>query len=764
MALQYHALVAGRSLKFQLDRLIRLRIPLADLVGFDEQCREVVNQNPGISFARVIDPSGQVLFHNDPGQQGRRIESAQLLRDIGAKTERVNLYEDDVNGQFYSAAIPVFGEMEELVATVNIGFPTEVIAGKTRKIVGNSTIAAAFFFSIGSLSILMFLGIWVTRPLKKLMAVIRDIMRDGVDSARLLETGSRDEIGQLAKAFNQMILDLQRSHRLNLEYAETLEAKVRLRTEDLDRANENLRLDLQERLRLEAAIEQANEAVVIADRLGTIFYINPAFERITGFDRRDPSGQSLRVLFESDDFFNEVTKTLNQGKGWDGGTHPLTRDGSRIAIDVSITPMRDSSGGIGDVVAVVKDVTREELIEKQLRQAHKMESIGNLAGGIAHDFNNMLSVIVGYTELALSELKEDHRARESLEQISSAANRAAGLTRQILAFSRKQVISPEVVSLNDLLEDTRKMLGRLIGENIDLATLLAPELNPVKVDPGQMEQVIFNLAVNSRDAMPNGGRLTVETANVELTETFRAEHYEVVPGQYILMSVSDTGIGMDEEIQAKVFEPFFTTKEVGKGTGMGLATVYGIVKQNRGYIYVASSPGKGTTFTVYLPVHEGEPERVRVEADLSPQSAAGGETILVVEDDPALLDLICRTLADHGYRILKAENGDRALEVSDNHPGAIDLILTDIIMPGVDVRDMVRLIHAARKDTKILYISGYTDDTIAPYGVLEEGLSFLGKPFTPYELLLKIRQVLVHGAPQSERVCGPHGNGPPNPN
>ncbi|EKD35550.1 MAG: PAS/PAC sensor hybrid histidine kinase [uncultured bacterium] len=238
-----------------------------------------------------------------------------------------------------------------------------------------------------------------------------------------------------------------------------------------------------------------------------------------------------------------------------------------------------------------------------------------------------------------------------------------------------------------------------------------------------------------------------------MTETFRAEHYEIVPGQYILMSVSDTGIGMDEEIRAKVFEPFFTTKGVGKGTGMGLATVYGIVKQNRGYIYVTSSPGKGTVFTVYLPVHEGEPERVRMKAALSPKSAAGGETVLVVEDDPALLDLICRALADHGYRILKAGNGERALEVSNNHQGFIDLILTDVIMPGVDVRDMVCLIHAARKDTKILYISGYTDSTIAPYGVLEEGLSFLGKPFTPYELLQKIRQVLVHGTPISGEEC-----------
>jgi PAS domain S-box-containing protein len=739
-SLQSRAFVIGRTLKIQLDRLLRLDIPISDLIGFHEQCREILELYPDISFARVVDSGGHVLFQDDLLVHDRVISDLRLIQDVRSWKEKSGVYESD-GSEFFGILIPVFGEFGEPIASVNIGFPVDLISRKVKRMVVYSVAAAILFFAIGLALLTFLLKHWVTRPLKKLLSVIDDIMAAGVDSMRVVEIGSRDEIGKLGSAFNRMILELKKTDREVQAYAGGLENKVRQRTAELEAANRQLQLELAERLRLEAAIEQAGEAVIITDLNGIILYANSAFEVGTGLDRAKAVGSSFRSFLDGGDTGSAILETVAGGEVWSGQVRPRRQDGREIHADVTVSPIRDRSGEIINYVAVARDVTRELEIEKQLQQAQKMESIGTLAGGIAHDFNNLLSIIIGNADLALMSL-DSHPAAKHLEEIQNAGQRAGDLTRQILAFSRKQMIQPQVLNLNDLLKNTRKMLGRLIGENIDLVTMLAPDLKNVKADPGQIEQVILNLAVNARDAMPGGGRLAIETANAVLEKGSNGLHFDVEPGPYIMLAVQDAGTGMDAEIRARIFEPFFTTKEKGKGTGMGLATVYGIVKQNRGSICVYSEPGQGSTFKIYLPRCEETTESAPEKDRFAPAHVGGGETILVVEDDGMLRDMTRRVLVGHGYRVLEAQNGQEAVRVGETAEGPIHLVLTDVIMPGMNVREMADRLQKMRKGVKILYVSGYTDDTIAPYGVLEEGIEFIGKPFTSREIIGKIRRVL----------------------
>jgi signal transduction histidine kinase len=390
----------------------------------------------------------------------------------------------------------------------------------------------------------------------------------------------------------------------------------------------------------------------------------------------------------------------------------------------------------------VEERTRElSQAQDQLRQAQKMEAVGRLAGGVAHDFNNLLTAITGYSDLLMSDLAEGDPRRADLEQIKHAADRAAGLTRQLLAFSRRQVLQPRVLDLNVVITDVEKMLRRVIGEDIDLVTIPGSALGRVKADPGQLDQVILNLAVNARDAMPEGGKLTIETANVELDGAYALRHIAVRPGPYVMLAVSDTGCGMDAEILARLFEPFFTTKEVGKGTGLGLATVYGIVTQSGGSISVYSEPGRGTTFKMYLPrVKEAVETRVVVASPDTP--VRGSETILVVEDEEAVRSLARLVLERKGYTVLEARHGTEALRVSERHEGPIALVLTDLVMPGLGGRELAGRLATVRPDTKVLYMSGYTDNAIVHQGVLDAGAAFLSKPFTPDALARKVREVL----------------------
>lgn len=398
------------------------------------------------------------------------------------------------------------------------------------------------------------------------------------------------------------------------------------------------------------------------------------------------------------------------------------------------------------ILTTTHDITEHKRLEEQLLQSQKMEAVGRLAGGIAHDFNNLLTAIIGYSQIILGDLNEGDPMREQIEEIEKAGKRAAALTNQLLAFSRKQILQPRVLNLNGVIADIGNMLRRLIGEDIELRANLDPAIGYVKADPGQIEQIILNLAVNARDAMPKGGKLTIETQNVYLDESYASQHAEVQPDTYVMLAISDTGTGINKETQANIFEPFFTTKEKGKGTGLGLSTVYGIVKQSRGHIWVYSESGRGTTFKIYLPLIEKSSEITETPSPLA-ESLRGHETILVVEDEEVVRKLACQILQMNGYTVLEAADATEALLKYEQHKDTIDLMITDVVMPRLSGRELVGHLTTLRPELKVLYMSGYTDDAIVHHGVLDEGTAFLQKPFTPDALARKAREIL--DAPQS---------------
>jgi PAS domain S-box-containing protein len=461
----------------------------------------------------------------------------------------------------------------------------------------------------------------------------------------------------------------------------------------------------------------ASEAELLRRNMATDVYVDPV-ERARLVD----------ALLESS------TNTLQAESVW------RRKDAKHITVRQTGRVVRDAQARAEFFNVIVEDVTERQLLEAQFRQAQKMESVGRLAGGVAHDFNNVLTAIFGYADLLLEELPPASAARQDIEEIRKAAERAAALTRQLLAFSRKQVLAPVVVSVNELVKDIDKMLRRLVKEDIELRLALAPDASNFRADPGQLQQVLMNLVVNARDAMPTGGNLLIETSNIELTEQYAELHQAVVPGPYVMLAVSDTGIGMDAETKARIFEPFFTTKEKGQGTGLGLSTVYGIVKQSEGYVWVYSEPGRGTTFKLYFP-RVGEPA-ASLPAPREAATLTGTETILLAEDDEMLGPLAKGLLEKLGYTVLEANNADRALAVARAHPGPIHLLVSDVVMPGASGRDLARRLAETRPDTRVLYVSGYTDDAIVHHGMLEPGLHFLQKPFTPAALARKVREVL----------------------
>ena len=529
--------------------------------------------------------------------------------------------------------------------------------------------------------------------------------------------------------------------------------------EDLQEENEARRRNEVELQRVTMAIEQAGEMVLIADPDGDIRYVNPAFEAVTGYGREEVLGQNPRILRSGKQdraFYDDLWGTVTSGQVWQGRMVNERKDGTLHVVDSTISPVMDDSGRTVSFVAVSRDVTEHLLLteekaslQEQLRRAQTLESIGRLAGGVAHDFNNMLGVILGYGEMVLARLHERDPLRKEVQEIVKAAQRSATLTRQLLAFSRRQTLQPQVLDLNDLVCDLEKMLRRLIGEDIVLRLTLTEDVSEVFVDPGQIEQVIMNLAVNARDAMPGGGKLSIETAQTELDEAYVARHPGAQPGEYVLLAVTDTGCGMDQEVMDRIFDPFFTTKEEGRGTGLGLATVYGIVKQSGGNIWVYSELGRGTTFKIYFPRTDARPEPAP-DATVAVHAVNCGERILVVEDEEGLRSLMESLLKHLGYQVTSAANGGEALLLIEERGLKPDLVITDVVMPSMSGRQLVERLRRGQPHLKVLYMSGYTDDTIVHHGVLKPDAPFLQKPFNVQGLGAKVREVLQAGPSPDE--------------
>jgi two-component system cell cycle sensor histidine kinase/response regulator CckA len=420
----------------------------------------------------------------------------------------------------------------------------------------------------------------------------------------------------------------------------------------------------------------------------------------------------------------------------------IRKDGEVVWCQLNVSLVRRGQEERPFTICMVEDITERKQLETQFFQSQKMETIGRLAGGIAHDFNNLLTVIKGYTQLSLSDIQEGDPRRENIEEIKAAAERAAELTNQLLTFSRRQILDMKVLDLNTIVRGLEKMMGRIIGEDIEMFTVLEDHLGRVKTDPSQIEQVILNLVVNARDAMPAGGKLAIETANVVLDETYARVHIGVAPGSYVMLSVSDTGCGMSPEIKELIFEPFFTTKEEGKGTGLGLSTIYGIVKQSGGNIWVYSEPGRGATFKIYLPRVEEGTDALPVQ-DHTDHLPNGNETVLLVEDDSSLRALAARILRYQGYKVLEATNGHEAIGIArENLQERIHLLLTDVVMPHMGGRELVKRMKALHSEIRVLFISGYTDHAITYHAGLKPGTPFLQKPFSPTALAQKVREVL----------------------
>jgi PAS domain S-box-containing protein len=497
--------------------------------------------------------------------------------------------------------------------------------------------------------------------------------------------------------------------------------------------------------RIMCLVESSIVAIAISDLRGNLIEANGAFLNLLGYTREEVRSGELRChaltppeFHESDRIAADRLKKTGVAPAWE--KEFIHKNGSHVAVLIGIATLIGPQGG-PERVAFIVDISEKKKLEQQLRKAQKMEAIGQLAGGIAHDFNNHLSVIIGFSEVLLDRPNVDDKMRGQCEEIKKAGERAASLTRQLLAFSRQQVLTPKVLDLNHVVLETEKMLTRLIGEHIQLSTNLDSSLGSVKADSGQIEQIIINLAVNARDAMPEGGKLVVETANADLDEDFVLLHQPCVAGRYVLLTVSDTGSGMDEQTIAHMFEPFFTTKEVGKGTGLGLSTVYGVVKQSGGYVWVDSEIGRGSTFKIYLPrIDEIVLQRPSIGS--ARELFRGTETVLLVEDEDSVRKLTRTFLGESGYSVIEANSGAQALELAAEYSKPIHILLTDVVMPGMNGRALAQKMFALRPEMKILYVSGYAGGFESHSQILQDGAVMVAKPFARKTLLGKVREVL----------------------
>jgi PAS domain S-box-containing protein len=553
------------------------------------------------------------------------------------------------------------------------------------------------------------------------------------------EVRGSDELARLEQTLKDTSETIARQSEELLSAKNALEARVALRTAELGAAYEELREANEVR---EGVIHSSPLAIWAIDLEGMVSFWNPAAEAIFGWKQEEVVGKPLPVVpADQAEEYARWLQNFRRGEMVNGvERRRQQKDGSLIDVAIWTAPLRDRAGNARGTIAIDTDISQRKLLEDQVRQAQKLEAVGRLAGGVAHDFNNLLTIIQGYTEMILMEAEEAPTLLEYAQEIQYASERASALTGQLLAFSRRQISQPKVLDVNDVVAHSMRMLRRIIGEDIEIESRLGPDLGKVKVDPVHLDQVIMNLAVNSRDAMPNGGRIVLETSNCRIDAEYSDWHIGVEPGAYVMLAVSDNGTGMTAETRSRIFEPFFTTKEAGKGTGLGLAIVYGVVKQANGEIIVYSEPGKGTTFKIYLPTVDQPASSAALEHAAAKR---GSGTVLLCEDDAKIRRLVEAMLTRQGYRVLVAENPDQALETALRLDKPIDLLLTDIVMPRISGIELAKAVREARPGIRVLYMSGYTDSQMNNSWMVDEDVPFLQKPFTTAALAQKVQEALA---------------------
>ena len=691
-----------------------------DSLGMDHIVFKGKSSNNDVEYMAIVDKKMRILAHSDIKRRGEVLKEAgghTLKNDEDGTVVREIPFSKDKIFEIYTPILFKGKSLGGVLVGVNksVLLKAQSFARKRIFWVCAPILLVALIGVIG-------ISILITRSIQELASGVEELEQG--KWGRSLRVYSRDELGKLTESFNKMSRTIMEQQKEVSKYTR----------------------------QLETLSENAPFGMVMIDKDGTFKYINPKFRELLGYDLNDiPNGKTwFRKAYPDPTYRHHVISTwINDLEGLKSGekrprTFTVTCKGGTEKI-INFIPVQLETGenliACEDITELKRAEEEKAVLQEQLRQSQKVEAVGCLAGGIAHDFNNLLTVIKGYSQLSSIELKEGDPLRGNIDEIQNATDRAASLTRQLLAFSRRQVMEMKVLDLNTLLRDLEKMLRRVIGEDIEMVIQLAEDLGRVRADVGQIEQVIMNLAVNGRDAMPNGGKLTIETANVELDEFYARSHVDVKPGHYVMFSVSDTGVGMTPEVRERIFEPFFTTKEKGKGTGLGLSTSYGIVKQSEGDIWVYSVQGKGTTFKIYLPRVNEPLEEIRKEV-LKKELPRGNEMILIVEDEEKVRKLAGKILERQGYRILEASQGDDALRISERHGGPIDLILVDVIMPGMSCSELAKHLKSPHPKMKVLYMSGYTDNAIVRHEVLEKGVNYIQKPFTMEGLARKVREVL----------------------
>ena len=693
--------------------------------------------DPDVSVAVLVDDGNRVLASSDPLLRDRKLEDtvfAQLAEEIAAARQ-----------QPAPVITPFTADDRVLIVPVNLADSTApagpggrgvlVLSLNTRHPIAAATAAARRRTAVVTLVLLLStLVAWLLfnrMLLSRMNHLFAAAQRVGSgDFTTDFTLPGRDELADLGSALARMT------------------SQLRTHAEEI-RGNRSALEESHERFAALAAILQASPDFVGTADAATlrVTWINKAGRRMVGLgEDEDVSHLTIhdfQPTWVLESLLDEILSVVKAGGVWTGEAATRHRDGHEIPVLKTVVAHRRPDGQVDYISTVARDLRDRKQLEAQLLQAQKMESIGRLAGGVAHDFNNMLTAIIGYTELAKAQLPHDHPVQSDLENVNEAARRSAALTRQLLAFARKQVISPRPVHLNELIAGIDAMLNRLLGEDVRLATRLKPQLAPVLIDPGQFEQVLMNLAVNARDAMPNGGTLSIETDDVSLDEAWCQQHPGATPGEYGAVRVSDTGVGMSLEAMDHLFEPFFTTKPSGEGTGLGLAMCYGIVKQSGGTIWVSSEPGRGTTFDIYLPRSTGALARnERRGAGDAVTRSGGRETILLIEDETVVRELAYRALSVRGYQILTAIDGPDALEIARNHKGVIDLVLSDVVMPHMTAAELSAKLRQYRPGVRLLFMSGYSETAVYSHGVIQAGAALIEKPFTPESLARQVREAL----------------------